>query len=201
MNRMAPVCAADEHSLQMQSLSSILLLVERGDRVHEGLNKALLVARHFHARLELFLCDTERYAPFRSGSAAAVARTHASCVAEGRDYLQALRKTIVAPEIAIAAEAVCDLSLYDGVAAKLGRTPVDLIVKTAEASRRDTRARAAVEWSAVALCPAPLLLTRGRPWRPIPRFAAVIAPHDAVERTTAEMGEMLAEGCSAELDL
>ena len=99
---MAPLRAAPEHSPQMEPLSCILLLVERGDRVHEGLNKALLVARHFHARLELFLCDTERYGPFRPDNAAALARTHASCVAEGRDYLQALRKTIVAPDITIA---------------------------------------------------------------------------------------------------
>ncbi len=202
---MAPARAAPEHSVQMKPLSCILLLVERGDRVHEGLNKALLVARHFHARLELFLCDTERYGAFRPDDAAALARTHANCVAEGRDYLQALRKTIVAPDIAIATEAVCDLSLQEGVAAKLRRTRIDLIVKAAEASRRDTRARGAAEWSAVAMCAAPLLLTRGRPWRPIPRFAAVIPPREAGERwlepTTADMGETLAAGCGAQLDL
>ena len=202
---MARARAAPEHSLQMEPLSCILLLVERGDRVHEGLNKALLVARHFQARLELFLCDTERYGPFWPGNAAALARTHASCVAEGLDYLQALRKTIVAPDIAIATEAVCDHSLQDGVTAKLKRTPIDLIVKAAEASRRDTRVRGAADWAAVAMCAAPLLLTRGRPWRPIPRFAAVIPPRELgardFEPTTADMGETLAAGCGAQLDL
>ena len=189
----------------MEPLSCILLLVERGDRVHEGLNKALLVARHFHARLELFLCDTERYGPFRPGNAAALARTHASCVAEGRDYLQSLRKTILAPDIAIATEAVCELSLQEGVEAKLKRTLVNLIVKATEASRRDTRARGAADWSAVAMCAAPLLLTRGRSWRPIPRFAAIIPPREPgacdFEPTTADRGETLAAGCGAQLDL
>ena len=189
----------------MQSLASILLLVERGDRVHEGLNKALMLARHFHARLDLFLCDTEGYMQFHPGVMATDTRTRAYCVAEGTDYLQALRKSIVAPDVEIASEAVCHRSLREAVLAKTERSATDLIVKTTEASRRDAGGRAAADWAAVAACPVPLLLTRGRSWRPVPQFAAALEMPDtsmsAATRAVADLGSTLASVCGAELDL
>jgi hypothetical protein len=189
----------------MYSLASILLLVERGDRVHEGLNKALMLARHFHARLDLFLCDTEGYVQLQPGPFAAGARTRAWCIAEGSDYLQALRKSIVAPDVEIASEAVCHGSLREAVAEKAARSATDLIVKTTEASRRDAGGRGAAEWAAIAACPAPLLLTRGRSWRPVPQFAAALElsqrSTSASTRAVADLSEALALVCGAELDL
>lgn len=189
----------------MQPLASILLLVERGDRVHEGLNKALMLARHFRARLDLFLCDTEGYESVHPGATAGDARTRASCVAEGSDYLQALRKSIVTPDIEIASEAVCHDSLREAVTEKAERSATDLIVKTTEASRRDAGGRGAADWAAIAACPAPLLLTRGRPWRPVPQFAAALEmlreSMSASTRAVADLSQALALACGAELDV
>lgn len=189
----------------MHRVASILLLVERGDRVHEGLNKALMLARHFHARLDLFLCDTEGYLQVHSGAMAVDARTRERCIAEGSDYLRALRKSIVAPDVEIAFEAVCQRSPGEAVTAKVERSATDLIVKTTEANRRGAGGRGAADWAAIAACPAPLLLTRGRSWRPVPQFAAALEmPQSSMSASAcavADLGAALADGCGAELDL
>lgn len=191
----------------MQALASILLLVERGDRVHQALSKALMLVRHFHARLDIFLCDTEGYVHIDPDAPAtdARARTHARCVAEGSDYLQALRKSIVAPDVEIASEAICHRSLREAIAEKAQRSATDLIVKAVEASRQDEGGRGAADWAAVAACPVPLLLTRGRSWRPVPKFAAALeSSHGAVPasaRAVAELSATLALACGADVDL
>lgn len=189
----------------MHTFAFILLLVERGDRVHEGLNKALLVARHFRAKLDLFLCDTERYATTGSTASGGGRPGDARWVAEGTDYLQALRKSIVAPDVDISTEAICHRSLREAISERLERGRIDLIVKTTEASRRDAPRRGAGDWAALATCPVPLLLTRGRSWRPTPLFAAAVDTHDAAafdqSRAVASLGNSLAGVCGAELDL
>ena len=189
----------------MQPLASILLLVECGDRVHQGLSKALMLARYFHARLDLFLCDTEGYVRTHPGPMAAGARTRARCVADGSDYLQALRKSIVAADVEIATEAVCHRSLREAVTEKAERCAADLLVKTTEASCLDAANRSATDWAAMAECPPPLLLTRGRSWRPIPQFAAVLQvaleSNRAATRAVADLTVALALACSAEVDM
>ena len=188
----------------MQPLASILLLVERGDRVHQGFSKALLLARHFHARLDLFLCDTEGYVRAHHGQISAGARTRARCVADGSDYLQALRKSIVAADVEIATEAVCHRSLREAVTEKAERCAADLLMKTTDASRLDATNRAATDWAAIAECPLPLLLTRGRSWRPLPQFAAVLqVAHESnrAARAVADLTVALALACSAEVDM
>src|ERR1700687_2794432 len=113
----------------MKSVPSILLLVERGDQGHQALSKALLLPRHLYARLDLFLCDTERYSFGRSsGEEPAEAALHAR-VADAREYLQALRKGINAPEIEFSSDAVCHVSLRTALADKLGRSRVDPVAR------------------------------------------------------------------------
>lgn len=189
----------------MQPVAAILLLVERGDSVHQGLQKALMLARHFHARLDLFLCDTEGYIVSGSDAMAPGSRTRALCVAEGSDYLQALRKSIVAPDVEIATEAICHRSLREAVAEKAERSATNLIVKVVDANRGDTGGRGAADWAAIATCPLPLLLTRGRPWRPVPQFAAALefsrGSIRAANRAVADLATLLALACGAEVDL
>jgi len=186
----------------MRSSASILLLVERGDRVHGGLNKALLLARHFGARLDLFLCDTEGYTA-ASGDPVAAGRTRSECVTQGLEYLQALRKAVRAPDIEIVAEVTCAPSLREALATRLLRNPADLLVKTLVADRYDDRRRPP-EWAAVAECPAPLLLTRGRPWRPAAQFGVAVARSHPSARgaddAAGALAKVFAKACDARLD-
>lgn len=188
----------------MKSVPSILLLVERGDQGHQALSKALLLARHLYARLDLFLCDTERYSFGRSsGEEPAEAALHAR-VADAREYLQALRKGINAPEIEFSSDAVCHVSLRTALADKLGRSRVDLVVKAAHTTQASRDGHGSIDWPLVASCAAPLLLTRGRPWHPVPRFAAAVDLQDrqgrALSQAITALSESLSDGCGAELE-
>jgi nucleotide-binding universal stress UspA family protein len=188
----------------MQNLSSILLLVERGDQGHHALNKALLLARHLHARLELFLCDTERYSFARSGSDEAADTSLTARVAEGREYLRALRKAMLVTDIDVSSDAVCHVSLRAALADKLRHGGVDLVVK-AVAAAGDGHSHGAIDWPLVASCSVPLLLTRGRPWHPVPRFAAAVDLQDrqgrALSSAITAIGESLSRSCGAELEI
>jgi nucleotide-binding universal stress UspA family protein len=185
----------------MQSLSCILLLVERGERAHRGLNKALLLARHFGARLELLLCETARYVSGRANDSAAVESAHETCVTEGRHYLQALLQTIVFAGVEIGAQALCVPSIPEGVAEQMVHTGGQLIVKGA---RPGNGLATPLDWRILEQCGVPLLLTSGRPWRASPRFAAAVDLSDAGDRrlSTRLVGlcEALAHRCGAELD-
>lgn len=188
----------------MQNPSSILLLVERGDQAHHALNKALLLARYLHARLELFLCDTERYSFGRSGSGEAAEASLGARLAEAREYLQALRKTMLVTDIEVSSDAVCHVSLRAALADKLRRGGIDLVVKAVPVIH-DGHDEAVIDWPLVASCTAPLLLTRGRPWHPVPRFAAAVDLQDrqgrALSSAITAIGESLSRSCGAELEI
>ena len=173
----------------MESVSCILLLVDRGRLALRGLNKALLLARHFDAALELLLCETgiQEVQPARR-----------AILGEARQYLQALVQTIVTTDVPIHAEAAFASSLAAGIAEQLARTPVQLIVKTTQDGALAADLRLA-SGSGV-----PWLLTRGRPWRAVPRFAAAVnlgdgADGSLVGRIVAVL-ETLAQRCGADLE-
>jgi hypothetical protein len=188
----------------MKNVASILLLVERGDQGHQALNKALLLARHLRARLELFLCDTERYSfPRSSGDEPAQAALDAR-VAHAREYLHALRKTILVPEIEVSSDVACHVSLRAALVDKLRRSRVDLVVKAAYTSQLGQNQHDSIDWPLVASCAAPILLTRGRPWHPVPRFAAAVDLRDrqggALRSAITAIGDKLSRSCGARLE-
>ncbi len=188
----------------MKNISSILLLVERGDQGHQALSKALLLARHLRARLELFLCDTERYSFSRSIGDEPAKPALAARAAEAREYLQALRKAIIVPEIELSSDVACHVSLPTAVADKLRRSRVDLVVKAAYSSQLGRNQHGSIDWPLVKSCAAPILLTRGRPWHPVPRFAAVVDLQDreggALRSAITAIGDRLSRSCGAQLE-
>lgn len=184
----------------MKSLSCILLLVERGRLVHSGVNKALLLARHAGARLELFLCDTEPYSALEPYGTHGRGGARDACIAQGREYLQALRLGIICPDVQIGCEAVCAASLIQALADKLQRTPVQIVVRAAGGPRHGA---SSADWSLVRHCGASVLLTRGRPWGAWPRFVAALDLSPGADarvcRNIVGMSETLARSCGAEL--
>lgn len=185
----------------MNSVSCILLLVERGAG-HRGLDKALLLARHFGARLELLLCETQCPAAALTTDSPAAERMRADYIGEGQRYLEALRQTMASPEVEIGAEVICAPTLASGLAHKLQQlSDVKVVVK---AGRATAGLVPPLDWRLLERCPAPLLLTAGRPWRAIPRFAAALdlsdQAHRALSTRIVALSEMLAGHCGAELD-
>lgn len=185
----------------MKSVSCILLLVERGAGLHRGLSRALLLARHFGARLELLLCETQCPAAALSADSFAAERTRADYMAEGTRYLDALRQTIVSPEVEIGAEVLCTPSLAAGLAQKLRHLEAPWVVK---AGRASAGLVGPLDWRLMEQCSAPLLLTAGRSWRATPRFAAALDLSKNADEPLSQriigVSEVLAQHCGAELD-
>lgn len=179
-----------------------MLVVERHDPAHQVLNRALVLARHLHARLDLLLFDGDYVEP---ASVAVPGREQARQRNErsAREYLEALRGSIDAPGVEITIDVVGGSTLAEAVVHKvLNRCP-DLVIRCAHTDGRGEFARS--DMRLVQVCPAPLLLTSGRPWHARPHLAAVVDLCDrrSLESTRAvtAMGARLREGCAGELDI
>jgi len=153
-------------------IERILVAVDR-DGAAEVLSKAVALARLFHARLELFLCDAEHaYVQQRQYEAARAASARESCLAEARRFLESLRRAAAVEGVSVAIDVACESPLYMGIVAKAKRSAPDLVVRGV--SGGDGRRVSASDWDLARSCPAPLLLTRGRPWRANPIIAAAV---------------------------
>src|SRR5690242_8859088 len=164
-------------------IRSILAAVDHdGGQAKRVAAKAVTLARLMGARLELFLCDAEaafnrqhQYEP------EAAARAKESCLMESRRYLEALWRGLAARDVEVSLSAACESPLYEGIVHAVERSRPDLVIRgAAAAAPLDPN-----DWELVRACPAPLLLTRGRAWRPSPTVAAAVdvSPGESDELT------------------
>lgn len=153
-------------------IRSILASVDRdGSQARRVAEKAVALARLTGANLELFVCDSEaafnrqhQYEP------EAAARAEDICLVESRRYLEALRQGLGAGEMDISLSVACESPLYEGIVRAVKHGRPDLVVRgAAQGAPLDPN-----DWELVSACPAPLLLTRGRPWKTHPAIAAAI---------------------------
>jgi universal stress protein E len=191
----------------VKKLTSILVVVERSDYAHRGLAKAVVLARHFGARLELFLCDAEHAHQLRRlYDPRGVEEAKAACLADARRYLESMSHFVAARDIEIELDVACESPMYEGVLRKVLRSRPDLVIKTLDASGPSEKANLnASDWQLVRTCPVPLMITRGHPWHPLPRFAAAVdvssEESPGMSRAILHTAEYLALGCKAELDV
>ena len=190
----------------MEKLSSILVVIDPADETRHVVAKAMVLARHFRARLELFLCDSEQTFILRhTYDPAGVEQALRACVARGERYLDAVRRSL-AEDVQISTHVGSASPLYEAVVNRALETRPDLVIKSAAGHhplRRFTLD--ANDWQLARTCPAPLMLTRGRPWGPQPLFGAAV---DVSEREGTNLAcsilhtaGFLAQGCRAELDV
>ncbi|MGH8308723.1 MAG: universal stress protein [Steroidobacteraceae bacterium] len=184
----------------MEKLTSILVVVERGATHHHALRKACVLARHFGARLELFLCDAEHaYALRHSYDRHGVAEARNACIGDARLFLDALRKSLGAADIDIQLDAACESPLHEGIVHKVLRSRPDMVVKSLGPFLT------AADWHLIRTCPTPLMLARGNTWQPQPKFAAAVDVSDeetpGLARSIVHTGEYLSLGCSGALEI
>lgn len=176
----------------MESLRSILAVVERDQQGQHALRKALVLARYAGARIELFLCEP-------------ATGDRRSRLEEGRSYLRALRNSVVAEDIPIAIDVACDSPVHSGIVSKIVASRPDLVVRQIGMGGSSAATLTATDTHLIATCPAPLLLTRGRTWEPKPRFAALVdvSPGNVPlpQRVVGDAGERLALTCRADFEL
>ena len=156
----------------MKSVSSILVVVDRSLSAADAVAKAVLLARAATARVELFMCDAERgYALSQAFVSTGVEQSRHACLADSRRHLEKLRSLVNADDVPITVDAACESPLYESIVRKVMRERPDLVIKNVAGplNRFDV-----TDWQLMRACPATLMLTRGRPWKSTPRFAAAV---------------------------
>lgn len=191
----------------MEKLTSILAVVDPTGEPLQVIDKAASLARHFGAKVELFLCDSAHaYELQRSYDSSGVARAQEFYLAEGHRYLEALRHSASADDVIACADVACESPLFEGILRKIERSRPDIVIKAALGEHPMRRFAFGVnDWQLARTCPVPLMLTRGRRWSAHPRFAAAV---DVSEQETAglaleilQTSEYLSLGNRATLDV
>ena len=193
-------------------MKSILVVVERRDRAHDTLARAVMLARHLGARLELFLCDAEpAYVLRHLYDARGAEEARQSCLASARHYLESLCHSVVAEDVRISIDVACESPLYKGILHKVLQMCPDLVIKGAGGGSangdRPARSRAldVNDWQLVRTCPVPLLLVRGAPWGPRPQIGAAVDVSEeetpGLVRAILQMAGCIARSCNGDLDV
>lgn len=190
----------------MDKLNSILVVIDPADESRHVVVKAMVVARHFGASVELFLCESEsafalRHTYDRTG----VAEAKRTCLANAQRYVDAVRRSL-AEDVSITTHVACESPLCEAIVNRVREARPDLVIKSASGHRSpDAFTLDANDWQLARTCPVPLMLTRGRPWSPEGRFAAAIDVADPagiqMPRAVMQTAGFLALGCKGELDV
>lgn len=171
----------------MYEIRSILAAVDRDGGARQVAGKAAALARLAGASLELFHCDAAgAYVQRYQYDAPSARRSSDPCGAEVRQYLERLRGELAAGDVPVSVNAARESPLYEGVVREVSRLRPQLVVRGigSEAGTYRARTFGANDWELVRTCPAPLLLTRGRPWSSVPRIGA------AVDLSSEESGDL-----------
>ena len=186
----------------MKLFKSILVVVDRSSAAADAVAKAVLLAREFQARIELFMCDAERgYKLSQAYVPAGVEEARQACLADTHRYIEALKQSVKA-DVPISVDAACESPLYESIVRKVLRTHPDLVIKSVAGTpcRFDT-----TDWQLMRTCPATLMLTRGRPWQSPPRFAAAVdasgAESAGLARDILQTAQLLSGCVRGELDV
>src|SRR6476660_8298405 len=79
----------------VDKLTSILAVIDPADESRHVVAKAMVLARHFRARVELFFCDSDRsYSLPHTYDPACLPEANRACVACGLQYLESIRRSI-----------------------------------------------------------------------------------------------------------
>jgi len=165
-------------------IRSILAAVDHdGNQAKRVAVKAVTLAHLTGARLQLFLCDADTaFSGRHQYEPEAAARANESSLNESRRYLETLRRGL-AEDVEISLNVACESPLYEGIVHAVARSHPDLVIRGAAAAMP----LEPNDWELVRACPAPLLLTRGLPWkaRPIIAAAVDVSPGESAELTRA----------------
>lgn len=159
------------------------------------------MARHFDASIELFSCDTDHAWAINDPTPAARAAI-SSCLSGTERYLDALRGAVAGNDLKITTCAACASSMEQGIGDRVLALHPDIVIKTLMAASDTTlMPPQPLEMQLMRCCAVPLLVTRGRPWRPATKFAAAIdldSPDLSLASSLIETADFLAHGCGGE---
>jgi universal stress protein E len=190
----------------VDKLTSILAVIDPADETRHVVVKAMVLARHFGARLELFLCDSESAFSLRHAyDLDGVTAARRQCIATGQVYLDAVRRSL-AEDVSITTHVACESPLYEAIVHRVQQARPDIVIKSAAGHHPMRRFTLdANDWQLARTCPVPLMLTRGRPWSPAGRFAALVDVADTnqggLARSIMQTAGFFTMGCRGQLDV
>lgn len=191
----------------MQKVHRILVVVGHDQQPLQDVRKAIEIARHWGAQIELFGCEAEQaYVLDHRYDREGVDRARTDCIARALTQLRELRASADGADVEISVDAECESPLYEGIVRKVLRSAPDLVIKRAAIlDRRGHGYPDSNDWQLMRTCPATLMLTRGRVWQPRPRFAAAVDVSEAetagLAKDVLQSAKLLAAGCHAALEV
>ncbi|MEP7242070.1 MAG: universal stress protein [Gammaproteobacteria bacterium] len=190
----------------MDKLTSILVVIDPADGSRHVVAKAMVLARHFRARLELFLCDPEDGHSLRHAhDKMSPEEAQSGRLSRLQRYVDAVGRSL-AEDVPITTHVASEGPLCASVVHRVHEMCPDLVVKSAAGHHPMQRfSLDANDWQLAKACPVPLMLTRGRPWSARGRFAAAVDVADAagsgLARSVMEAAGFLTLGCHGQLDV
>src|SRR6185437_809785 len=165
-----------QETAHVRKITSILLIANRDDSDKFLLEKAVRIARHLGARIELFACDAERaYVMRRAYDTTGTERAWLRSFADSCEYLETLSEAVDTSGVDVVVDAVCDSPHYQAVVDKVHSCQPDLVMKSTSGAhplRRFTLD--SNDWELMRTCPETLLLSRGKAWDAHPNFTAMV---------------------------
>jgi universal stress protein E len=177
-------CSQEDEDMSDEVRSILAAVDHDGKQAKRVLVKAVTLAHLTGAHLELFLCDADTaFSGRHQYEPEAAARANESSLTESRRYLETLRRGLAADGREISLSVACESPLYEGIVHAVRRSHPDLVIRGAAAALP----LEPNDWELVRACPAPLLLTRGLPWKARPTIAAAVdvSPGESPELTRA----------------
>lgn len=191
----------------MNTINSILVIVDPTAELHPAVGKAALLARRLNARLELYVCDTKAARELRI---AEHARKHSDepLVVDIKSILEDLARPMRERGLDVTTEVECADPLHIALIDRARRTTAGLIVKDTHHHSLGKRTFLAnTDWELIRACPVPLLLTKPNVWASAPRVCAAVDPGHAndkpavLDNRIADFAAAMAKRLGGELHL
>ena len=163
----------------MDRLRSILAIVDPNAKSHPCVTKAAVLARGFHARVTLLICDSERAlsaSNFFDAETCDLFRSR--LIMPHRGLLETLAEPLRASGLTVDTDVILQAPLHAALLHKIQRLKPDLIVKDTHFHSAIRRALLThTDWHLIRDSPSPLLLVKAREWpeRGV-RLAAAVDP-------------------------
>ncbi len=191
----------------MHKITSILLVASRDDSDRLLLEKAVRIARPLGARIELFACDAEHaYVMRRAYDTTGVEQAWLSSFSDSCEYLETLSQAVDTSGVEIVVDAVCDSPHYQAVVDKVRSCQPDLVVKSTSGAHPFRRFTLdSNDWELMRVCPATLLLSRGKPWGSQPHFTAMVdvsaEESPSLPESIVATTQLVASACGGAVDV
>jgi hypothetical protein len=157
----------------MSTEKSILVVLERTGDPAPVLRRAVLLARQLGARLDMCLCEAETaYALQHQFDSAATDRVRQRSQQKSHAWIERVWQAVAAPDVPVNIEILFESPMFEAVRRRTQASRPELVVRGIGTAAECTFSVGDADL--VRACPAPLLLTRGRPWRAHPTVVAAL---------------------------